>query len=53
MQKIEKIYKSWKIISKTVVVSIICRKWGSKHKRVFKEGESIAILKIVGLLKNV
>ena len=37
---------------KAFVISIICGKCGSKHKRIFKEEESIQVLKILDLIKN-
>ena len=37
------------IFYKTLVIFIICGKCSSKHKKVFKEEESIEIL---GLIKN-
>ena len=41
------------IFEKTLVISIICDKCGSKHKRIFKEAERIEILKILGLINNI
>ena len=38
---------------KTLVISIICRKCGSKLNGKFKEEESIEILKILGFIKNI
>ena len=37
---------------KTLVLSIICGKCGSKSKRILKEQESMEILTILGLIKN-
>ena len=37
---------------KRLVFSIICNNCGSKDKAMFKEGESIEILKILGLITN-
>ena len=37
---------------KRLVFSIICDNCGSKDKAMFKEGESIEILKILGLITN-
>ena len=39
-------------IDKISVLSIICDKCGSKDKKIFKEEESIEILKIIGLIRN-
>ena len=38
---------------KTIVISIICGKCGSNCKNIFKKEESIEILKILSLLKNI
>ena len=38
---------------KTLIISIICGKCGSKHKRTFKEEESMETLKILGLTENI
>ena len=38
---------------KTLVISIICSKCGSKHKRTFKKKKLIEILKILALIKNI
>ena len=38
---------------KTLVLSIICVECRDKNKRMFKEEESIGILKILGLFKNI
>ena len=40
------------IFDKTLVISIICDKCGSNDEKIFKEEESIEILKIHGLIKN-
>ena len=39
------------ILQKKIVLSIICIKCGSKDKKIFKEEESIEILKILDLIK--
>ena len=39
------------ILQKKLVLSIICIKCGSKDKKIFKEEESIEILKILDLIK--
>ena len=41
------------IFVKTLVLSIICSKCGSKDEKIFKEEESIKILKIFGLINNI
>ena len=35
-----------------LVLSIICDKCGSNDEKIFKEEESIEILKILGLINN-
>ena len=44
--------KIWYICDKTLLVSSICNKCGSKDKKIFKEEEPIEILKIIGLINN-
>ena len=41
------------IFEKTSVISIICNKCKNEDKRIFKEQESIKILKIPGLIENI
>ena len=41
------------IFEKTSVISIICNKCKNEDKRIFKEQESIEILKILGLIENI
>ena len=43
---------SW-IFIKTLVLSIICGKCGSEGEKIFKEEESIEILKLLGLIKSI
>ena len=38
---------------KTLVLSIICCKCKNKYEKIFKEKESIEILKILGLINNI
>ena len=38
---------------KTLVLSIICSKCKNDDEKVFKEEESIEILKILGLIENI
>ena len=40
------------IFDKALVLSIICDKCGSNDEKLFKEEESIEILKILGLINN-
>ena len=47
-----KILKYLIFFYKTLVISVICGKYGSKCKRIFKEKESIEILKNLGWIKN-
>ena len=42
-----------KIFRKALVFSIICSKCDSKDKNIFKEEESIEILKIIDLINNI
>ena len=41
------------IFDKTLFLSIICDKCSSEDRKIFKEKESIEILKIIGLIKNI
>ena len=41
------------ILEKTLVLSIICSKGKTEDETIFKEEESIEILKILGLIGNV
>ena len=41
------------LLEKTLVLSIICSKCKSKDEKIFKEKESIEILKILGLIDNI
>ena len=41
------------IFRKALVFSIICSKYDSKGKNIFKEEESIEILKILDLINNI
>ena len=43
--------KKKKIIKKTLVFSLICSKCKNEHEKLFKEEESIEILKIIGLIE--
>ena len=40
------------IFNKALVLSIICDKCGSKDEAIYKEKESIEILKILGLINS-
>ena len=40
-------------VENTLVLSIICSKCKNEDKKLFKEKESIEILKILGLIENV
>ena len=39
-------------IYKSLVICIICNIYGSTHKRISKEEESVKVLAILGLAKN-
>ena len=41
------------VFYKKAAPSIICNKYGSKVKKMFKKKESIEILKILGLFNNI
>ena len=41
------------ICYKTLLISSICNKCGSEDEKIFMEGESIEILKILGLITNI
>ena len=41
------------IFEKKLVLSIICSKCKNKDEKIFEDAESIELLKIVGLIKNI
>ena len=41
------------LLEKTFVISIICCKYKNKDEQIFKEEDSIEILKILGLINNI
>ena len=41
------------LLEKTLVLSIICKSCKNKDEKIFKEGESIGILKILDLIQNI
>ena len=41
------------LLEKTLVLSIICSKCKNEDKKIFKEEESIEILKTLGLIENI
>ena len=49
-RKFEKPKTSY-LLDKTLVYSIICSKFKNEDEKIFKEEESIEILKILGLIK--
>ena len=51
-RKLEKL-KISNIFEKTLIISIICSKWKSEDEKIFKEEESVKILKLFGLIKNI
>ena len=51
-EKIEK-SKISNILEKTLVLSIICSKCKNEEEKIFKEEESIKILKILCLIENI
>ena len=50
-RKLEKPKISY-LLEKTSVLSIICSKCKNEDEKIFKEDESIEILKILGLINN-
>ena len=51
-QKFEKLKISYHL-EKTLVLSIICSKYKNEDEKMFKEEESIEVLKILGLINNI
>ena len=47
------IHKMWYLLEKTLVLCIICSKCKNEHEKLFKEEESIEILKILGIIENI
>ena len=41
------------LLERAVVLSIICSKCKNEDEKIFKEEESIEILKILGLIENI
>ena len=41
------------LLEKTLVLSVICSKCKNEDAKLFKEGESIEVLKIFGLIENI
>ena len=41
------------IFKKTLVLSIICSKCGDEYQKIFKEKQSIGMLKILGLITKI
>ena len=41
------------VLKKTLVLSIVCSRCENKNEKIFKENESIEILQIFGLIKNI
>ena len=41
------------IFEKTLVLSIICSKCGNEDEKIFNKEESIEILNLLGLIKNI
>ena len=51
-RKFEKLQMSY-LLEKTLVLSIICSKCKNEDEKIFKEEESIEILKILGLIEKI
>ena len=47
-----KTLKHHTFFDKTLVLSVICDKCGTKNEKIFKEEEETEILKILDLIKN-
>ena len=45
--------KSYILLRKTLVLSIICSKCKNEDEKLFKKEKSIEILKILGLIENI
>ena len=45
--------KYYASIIKIIYLSVICRKFLNKDQKIFKEEDSIEILKILGLIENI
>ena len=41
------------LLEKTFVLSVICTKWKNEYEKIFKEKNSIEILKILGVIVNI
>ena len=41
------------LLEKRLAPSIICSKWKNDDEKIFNEGKSIEILKILGLIENI
>ena len=51
-RKFEKPNNSY-LLEKTLAIFIICSKCQIEHAKLFKEEESIEVLKILGLIENI
>ena len=51
-RKLEKTKRSY-IFKKTLSLSIVYHKCGHEYKKIFKEEESVEILKILGFINNI
>ena len=51
-RKFEKLKISY-LLEKTLVVSSICKKCKNEDEKLFKEKESIEILKVLGFIENI
>ena len=51
-RKLEKPKISY-LLEKTLVLSIICSKCKNEDEKIFKEEDSIEIIKILGLINNI
>ena len=51
-RKFEKLKISY-LLEKTLVVSSICKKCKKEDEKLFKEKESIEILKVLGFIENI
>ena len=52
IQKLKKPKTSY-LLEKTLVLSFICSKYKNEDEKIFKEEDSIEILKILGFIENI
>ena len=45
--------KIWYLLEKTLLLTIICSKCKDEDEKMFKEEDSVEVLKILGLIENI